>query len=92
MEATRVDDIVVGGGILGLATAWHLRRLGRSVRVLERAGATVLCSDPYSDSPVPLVDREELAEKSDAVVVGAPHSCYRGLEIEKPVIDIWGAL
>jgi len=36
MEATWVDDIVVGGGILGLATAWHLRRLGRSVRVLER--------------------------------------------------------
>ena len=36
MEASRVDDIVIGGGILGLTTAWHLQRLGRKVRVLER--------------------------------------------------------
>lgn len=36
MERQNVDDIIIGGGILGLATAWHLRRRGRSVRVLER--------------------------------------------------------
>lgn len=36
MEQRKVDDIVIGGGILGLTTAWHLHRRGRSVRILER--------------------------------------------------------
>ncbi|HUI11006.1 MAG TPA: protoporphyrinogen oxidase [Bacteroidota bacterium] len=34
-----VDVTVVGGGISGLALAWHLRRAGLSVRVLEREDA-----------------------------------------------------
>jgi glycine/D-amino acid oxidase-like deaminating enzyme len=31
----RVDVVVVGGGIMGLSTAFHAARLGRSVQVLE---------------------------------------------------------
>lgn len=33
----RVDFLIVGGGISGLSTAWFLRELGFSVRVLEAA-------------------------------------------------------
>jgi sarcosine oxidase len=34
--ATRVETIVVGGGAMGAATAWHLARRGRQVALLER--------------------------------------------------------
>ena len=33
---TRVETIVVGGGAMGAATAWHLARRGREVALLER--------------------------------------------------------
>ncbi len=35
--AERVDIVIVGGGIAGLAAAWELRASGRTVRVLEAA-------------------------------------------------------
>lgn len=33
-----MDAVVVGGGIMGTATAWWLARRGRSVTVLEQFG------------------------------------------------------
>ncbi len=35
-SATRADVLVVGGGIAGLAAAWHLARAGGKVTLLER--------------------------------------------------------
>ena len=32
----RVETVIVGGGAMGLATAWHLARRGRQVLLLER--------------------------------------------------------
>src|SRR6266566_2755568 len=34
--AERADVVVVGGGVMGLAAAWALRRAGREVLVLEQ--------------------------------------------------------
>ncbi|WP_276206106.1 FAD-dependent oxidoreductase [Williamsia sp. 1135] len=36
MSATRVDTIVVGGGAMGSAAAWHLARRGVDTVLLER--------------------------------------------------------
>ena len=36
MPVTATEDVVVGAGIIGLATAWHLARGGRRVVVVER--------------------------------------------------------
>ena len=37
--AARRETVVVGGGAMGSATAWHLARRGRQVTLLERYGA-----------------------------------------------------
>jgi len=29
-------------------------------------------------------------ERADLIVIGAPHTQYKGLVTEKPVADIWG--
>jgi glycine oxidase len=41
-RSTRYDAVVIGGGLIGLATAWRARRRGLSVLVVDRA------SDPGS--------------------------------------------
>ena len=33
---TDVDVLIIGGGAMGLSTAWQLARRGRSVRLLEQ--------------------------------------------------------
>jgi UDP-N-acetyl-D-mannosaminuronic acid dehydrogenase len=59
-------------------------------KVLEYEAAEVLCTDVYIKDPgfLPL---DEVIERSDLLIVGAPHTEYRGLEVpaSKPVIDIW---
>jgi UDP-N-acetyl-D-mannosaminuronic acid dehydrogenase len=84
-------------GILGMAfkaesddtrasLSYKLRKL------LSWSGAHVLGTDPYVDDPR-LVSLEFVLEKSDVLVLGAPHKAYRGLHIGgKDVVDVWGAL
>jgi UDP-N-acetyl-D-mannosaminuronic acid dehydrogenase len=59
-------------------------------KVLEYEAAEVLCTDVYIKDPSfhPL---DEVIERSDLLVVGAPHREYRALQLPagKPVIDIW---
>ena len=35
-RAAQVDTIIVGGGVIGLSTAWNLARRGQRVLLLER--------------------------------------------------------
>jgi UDP-N-acetyl-D-mannosaminuronic acid dehydrogenase len=58
-------------------------------KILVMEAASVLCSDPYIDEEG-LVDRDELVERSDIIVLAAPHSCYRQLDTKgKPLVDVW---
>ena len=84
-------------GILGMAfkaesddtrasLSYKLRKL------LSWSGARVLCTDPYvvDDRLVPL---EDVLRESDVVVLGAPHTAYRDLQVGgKDVVDVWGAM
>ena len=61
-------------------------------KLLAWAGARVVCTDPYvSDDRLTTLDCV-LAE-SDILILGAPHTAYRNLEVgAKDVVDVWGAL
>jgi UDP-N-acetyl-D-mannosaminuronic acid dehydrogenase len=81
-------------GILGMAfkagsddiresLAFKLRKL------LQVKARNVLCADPYV-TDARLVPQAEVVEKTDLLVIGAPHAPYRGLVASQPIIDIWG--
>jgi UDP-N-acetyl-D-mannosaminuronic acid dehydrogenase len=60
--------------------------------LLVSAGADVACTDPYvrDERLVPL---REAVETADILVLGAPHSAYRGLDVAgKEVVDVWGVI
>jgi UDP-N-acetyl-D-mannosaminuronic acid dehydrogenase len=60
--------------------------------LLEMEAKRVLCSDPFLRSPE-FVSTESAVAESDIVVIAAPHSCYRALEVgNRPVIDVWNVL
>jgi UDP-N-acetyl-D-mannosaminuronic acid dehydrogenase len=60
-------------------------------RILRFKAAAVVCADPYVKGDVNLVSQAEVLERSDLIVIGAPHKRYAQLAIDKPVVDIWGA-
>ncbi len=92
----KFDLSVMKVGILGMAfkadvddtrssLAYKLRKL------LAFKCQEVLISDPLVQDPR-LVSQEDLLERSDLLVIGAPHTQYKLIQTEKPVIDIWGIM
>jgi UDP-N-acetyl-D-mannosaminuronic acid dehydrogenase len=90
----RFDLTEMNVGILGMAfkggsddiresLAFKLRKL------LQVKARSVLCADPYVSDPR-LVPEEEVMEKADLLVIGAPHKPYRELVARQPIIDMWG--
>jgi UDP-N-acetyl-D-mannosaminuronic acid dehydrogenase len=80
-------------GILGVAfkgddddtresLAFKMRKL------LQLEAKRVICTDPYvrADWLLPL---ETVLREADVLVVGAPHSQYKGLEPRQPTLDPW---
>ena len=59
-------------------------------KVLEYEAAEVLCTDVYIKDPA-FYPLDEVLDRSDILIVGAPHREYRGLKLPegKPVVDIW---
>ena len=65
------------------------RRAFKLRQLLDAEARSVLCSDPYVKLES-LVSEETLLEKSDIIIIAAPHACYRSVRFpEKPVFDIW---
>lgn len=84
-------------GILGMAFKADIDDIRDSLsfklgKILRFHGAKVYYSDEYAKNP-DFVTKEELIKNSDVIIVGVPHSAYKGLAIPKHigVIDLWGA-
>jgi UDP-N-acetyl-D-mannosaminuronic acid dehydrogenase len=60
-------------------------------KVLTLECRTVLCTDPYIADPT-FVSLDDCIAKSDFLILGACHSEYRNLKIDKPVVDVFGFL
>jgi UDP-N-acetyl-D-mannosaminuronic acid dehydrogenase len=61
-------------------------------RILEFKARAVLTTDPRVTVDERLLPLEEVLERSDLLIIGAPHEEYRGLHTDKPVIDVWNML
>jgi UDP-N-acetyl-D-mannosaminuronic acid dehydrogenase len=84
-------------GILGMAFKAESDDIRASLsfklrKLLEWTGATVLATDPYV-ADTRLVPLETVLERSDIIVIGAPHRAYRSLDLgDREVVDIWDCL
>ena len=58
-------------------------------RILRFRAKEVLAADPFVANDQTLHSHDEVMERSDIIVIGAPHSEYRSLVTDKPVIDVW---
>ena len=61
-------------------------------RILRFKAGAVLCTDPYVTTDPDLVPLEEVLDRADVLVIGAPHDEYRELETTLPVFDVWNVL
>jgi len=58
-------------------------------RILRFRAKEVLCSDPHMPEESSFVSQDELLAECDIVVIGAPHTAYKNLKVDKPLFDIW---
>jgi UDP-N-acetyl-D-mannosaminuronic acid dehydrogenase len=61
-------------------------------KILQFRAKKVLMTDPYVSVDVNLISLEETIQKSDVLIISAPHNAYKNLMTTKPVIDIWNLL
>jgi UDP-N-acetyl-D-mannosaminuronic acid dehydrogenase len=81
-------------GILGMAFKGESDDTRSSLayklkRILKFNSLDVLTTDPFVMTDDALLPLNEVLEKSDLLIIAAPHKEYQLLQIEKPVIDIW---
>jgi len=85
-------------GLLGMAFKAEIDDTRASLsyklknELLPRANA-VLTTDPFVKTDPELLPLDEVIERSDLLVLCAPHLAYRRLDFAgKPVLDVWGIL
>ena len=84
-------------GILGMAFKDESDDIRSSLsyklkRILEFRSREVFCTDPYVTVDESLLPLEEVIERSDVLVIGAPHRVYADVLTDKPVVDVWNLL
>jgi len=82
-------------GILGMAFKADIDDIRDSLsyklgKILRFHGAKVFYSDEFAKDAT-FIPKEKLVELSDVVIIGVPHSAYKGISIpkNKEVIDLW---
>jgi UDP-N-acetyl-D-mannosaminuronic acid dehydrogenase len=93
----RFDLASMSVGILGMAFKGGSDDIRSSLayklkRILAFKADTVYCTDPYVTVDDNLLPLDEVIERSDLLVIAAPHAEYRKLSTAKPVADIWNIL
>lgn len=94
-QAHDLADLRVG--ILGMAFKGESDDIRSSLsyklkRILEFRSREVFCADPYVTVDDTLLPVEEVIERSDVLVIGAPHKVYADVVTDKPVVDVWNLL
>lgn len=84
-------------GILGMAFKGGSDDIRSSLsyklrRILAFKAKDVLTTDPLVTVDTALLPLEEVVERSDLLIIGAPHEDYRKLDTDKPVVDVWNLL
>jgi UDP-N-acetyl-D-mannosaminuronic acid dehydrogenase len=84
-------------GILGAAFKGESDDIRSSLsyklkKILQFKVKKVLMTDPYVTIDADLISLEETLERSDVLIIGAPHIAYKNLATTKPIIDIWNLL
>lgn len=82
-------------GILGMAFKSEIDDIRSSLSYklknnLERMCKNLYCSDPYVTEDKNLYDVNYTINKSDIIIIGAPHKIFKKLNFKnKKIIDIW---
>jgi len=92
--AARYDLATMRVGILGMAFKGESDDSRSSLsyklkRVLKVRAADVLTTDPYVTTDPSLTPLDQVLDRTDLVVIGAPHRPYAEVPIAQPVVDIW---
>jgi UDP-N-acetyl-D-mannosaminuronic acid dehydrogenase len=97
-RAERLYDLqAMTVGILGMAFKGGSDDIRESLsyklrRILQFKARAVLTTDPRVTVDDRLLPLAEVLQRSDLLIVGAPHEEYRGLTTDTPVIDVWNVL
>jgi UDP-N-acetyl-D-mannosaminuronic acid dehydrogenase len=81
-------------GILGMSFKGESDDIRSSLaykikKILQFKAESVLMSDPFVSVDKNLITQDELLERSDIIIIGAPHKKYKDIKTDKPVFDIW---
>jgi UDP-N-acetyl-D-mannosaminuronic acid dehydrogenase len=85
-------------GLLGMAFKADIDDTRASLsykfkKALASLADAVLTTDPYVVTDPELLPLDDVISRSDLLVLCAPHSAYRDLDLGgKPVVDVWGFL
>jgi UDP-N-acetyl-D-mannosaminuronic acid dehydrogenase len=90
-----LDEMTVG--LLGMSFKAESDDIRSSLsyklkRLLRFKAKEVLCHDPFVTVDQGLLPLDQVVERSELLILSTPHQAYKSLDVDVPVIDIWGML